>query len=281
MSNSNKFDILADLRARVIYYSCLAEPKNILEISKLWNYRTATYFYQKRSKEIIKEMEEKKLISTIKGARFESNYDLLLKQNEVMKFFERTNLMISNQIIIEKYDWEVTETQLEDPLFREFCLEKKPKLKEILDKAKMTKKDTDSFLSLWKTHLFKKVFFSTDCIKRLIKNRQQLPQNPREFLFSLTTELCENVYSFKKESVDEYVIFEFPNPYLWLNVDEILPLVTNKLESPPFDSSQELKILNLRFQDVYRNMVKKFELFEERSEISTYHIARFAKIVGV
>lgn len=281
MSESNEFDTLEDLRARVIYYSCIAEPKNILEISKLWNYKTSTYFYQKPSKRIIQEMEARKLISTIKGARFESNYDLLLKKNEMVKFFEKTNYTISNQIIIEKYDWEITENQLEDPLFREFCLEKKPELKEILKIVKMTQEDSDSFLSLWKTHLFRKIFLSTDCIKRLIEDRQRLPQNPREFLFSMTTELCESIYTFKRERAHEFTVFEFPNPYLWLDIDEIFPLVMSKLEKASPNLSEELKTLNQRFRALYKNIVKKFKLFEDKSEVSTYHIARFVEMIGV
>lgn len=277
----NEFDILEDLRARVIFYSCLAEPKNILEISELWNYKTSTYFYQKRSKEIIKEMEANKLISAIKGARFESNYGLLLEQNGVTNFFAKTNHAISNQIVIEKYEWEVTENQLEDPLFREFCLEKKPELKDILNKVRITEKDIESFLSLWKTHLFRKIFLSTGPVRKLVEDRQQLPTNPREFLFSITTALCERIYSFKKESIHEFTIFEFPNPYLWLEIDDVLPLVLNKLESASSDSSKELKAFNQSLQQVYRNMVKKFKLFEGRSEVRTYHIARFVKMTGV
>ena len=281
MSNSNEFDVFEDLRARVIYYSCLAEPKNILEISKLWNYKTSTYFYQKRSKEIIREMEAKKLISTIKGARFESNYDLLLDQNNLLKFFEKTNYLISNQIIIEKYDWEVTESQLEDPLFREFCLEKKPKLKGILAKIKLTYEDIESFFSLWKTAFFRNTFLSNDCIKKLVEDRQRLPRNPREFLFSMTIEFCEKIYSFKKEKNREFAIFESPNPYLWLDIDEMLPLVVNKLESVSPNLSKEFGTFNQSFQNVYKNMVKKFELLEDTSEVSTYHIARLVKMIGV
>jgi hypothetical protein len=281
MSESNEFDILGDIRARVIYYSCLAEPRNILEISNAWNYKTSTYFYQKRSKAIIEIMEEKKLISAIKGAHFETNYDLLLEQNQTMNFFEKTNLAISNQIITERFEWEVTETQLEDPLFREFCLEKKPELKEILEKARMTKKDIGDFLSLWKTHLFRKTFLTTDSLNRLIEDRQHLPQNPREFLFSVTTELCENIYSFKKESAREFAIFEFPNPYSWYDIDEILPLLVKKLEASTSSSSEELETFRQKFQSVYKSMSKKFKLFEDTSEISTYHMAKLVKIIGV
>lgn len=266
--------LFEDTRARVIYYSCIAEPKNILEISELWDYKTPTYFYQAKSKEVINEMKSKKLISTLKGARFQSNYDFLLEKKNINKFFEKTNNEISNAVIIEKYDYEITEGQLEDPLFKEFCIEKKPELKEVLNGIKIDSKETESFLSLWRAPLFKTVFLLGDCIKRLMGDRRDLPQNPQELLYSMMIKLCESTYFFKEGGTPD-----FPDPYLWLNIDEIFPLILPKLESAKSKLPEESKILNQRFKDVYEIMKNKFAIYEGRSEIGSYHLAKFVEII--
>ena len=268
--------VLEDIRARVIYYSCIAEPKNILEISELWDYKTPTYFYQAKSKEVIKKMASKKLISTLKGARFQSNYDLLLEKKSMNKFFEEANNEISNAVIIEKYDYEVTEGQLEDPLFKEFCIEKKPELKEVLDGIKIDSAEAESFLSLWNAPLFRKIFLSSDCVKKLIGDRRGLPQNPRELLFSVTISLCESTYFFKEGGTPD-----FPDPYLWFNIDEIFPLILTKLELTKSNLPEEFRILNQCFKDVYKIMKDKFVIYEGRSEIGSYHISKFVEIIEV
>jgi len=271
-----RFDVLEDLRARVIYYSCIAEPKNILEIAKIWDYKTATYFYQKKSKKIIEEMKAKKIVSPIKGARFQSNYELLVDRDEAQNFFENTNKEISNEIIVEKYDYEISEDQLEDSLFREFCLEKKPELKPIIEAMEINEKEIDIFLSLWKDLLFRKVFLSTDCIKKLLENRERLPQSPRELLFSMTVGICESVYFFKEK---EYP--GFPDPYLWLDIDEIFPLIIESLQSVEYatQTSKEMKTLAQNFRNVYEIMKNKFMIYQERSEIASFQIAKFVDIM--
>jgi hypothetical protein len=272
---STVFDILSDLRARVIFYSCISKPRNILEIAEIWGYKSSTYFYQKRSREIIEKMQERKLIQVIEGNRFKSNYDLVLDKKEVKKFFEQTNDEISKEIIIEKYDFEILPAQLEDPLFKEFCLEKKPKLKDIISAITISDEEVKDFLLLWKNPLFKELFLSTDIIKRLIEDRQRLPENPREFLFSLTASLCEEVYLFKEGGG----ISGFPQPYLWLDVSEVLHLLVSDLKplvnKPLFDK------LRKSFQRVYTIMRKKFVIYGGRSEVSAYHIAKFTEIMSV
>ncbi len=277
MNDSTEFETLEDMRARVIYYSCLAEPKNILEITKLWDYKTSTYFYQKKSKEIIQAMVTEKLVLSYKGAHFDSNYDLLLTPHPLLKFFEKTNHLIANDIIIQEYEYEVTAVQLEDKLFREYCLDKKPKLKEILQEIIISEIEVNKFYEFWKTKIFRNVFLSAENLKKIVGNRQGLPKNPREFLFSMTVGLCDRVYSFKRE--DAYL--DFPTPYLWVDIDEILPLVIVKLEENLQNMTVDLKMFSEKFQEVYKMLVKKFSVLEEKSEVSDYHIKRFANLIGI
>jgi len=268
------FDLLSDLRARVIFYSCISKPRNVLEIAEIWGYKSSTYFYQKRSREIIEKMLNKKLIS-VEGNRFKSNYELVLDEEAIKKFFKRTNEEISKEIIIEKYDFEILPAQLEDPLFKEFCLDKKPELRNIISAIAISDREVKDFLLLWKNPLFKEVFLSSDIIKLLIEDRHRLPENPREFLFSLTVNLCEEIYLFKEGGG----ISAFPQPYLWLDVSEILHLLVSKLEpwldKPMFDK------LRQSFQKVYTIMREKFVIYGGRSEVSAYHIAKFTKIMNV
>jgi hypothetical protein len=270
--------LLEDLRARVIYYSCLAKPKNILEISKLWDYKTSTYFYQEQSKKVIEEMVSKKIVTMVEGSCFKSNYDLLVDKKGAIEFFERANSKISNEIIIEKYDYEVTEGQLEDRLFKEFCIEKKPGLKAMLDAIAIVGKEIDSFLSLWETSLFREIFLSADVIRKLISDRQELPKDPRELLFGITTDTCEKMYDYKEGGS------ELTSPYhldLWLSVDEALPLLFTMVKSANENYLGESKILHQQLKGVYQIMKEKFAIYRGRSEISAYHVAKIVEIIGL
>lgn len=270
---SNLFEPMKDLRARVIYYSSITEPKNILQITKLWDYKTAAYFYQDRSKEIIKEMVLANLI-LVKGSSYKSNYDLIFKEEMIKNFFKKINNEIENDVIIEKYDYEITETQLSDPLFKEFCLDKKPDLNKILNEIRISDEEAGTFLSLWRTNLFKNIFLSAEIIKKLIDNRKNLPVNPLNLLFDLTLELCESIYFFYEGGERS-----FPNPSkLWINVNEVLPLLVDKLKS---FNIEELSDLKEKFGKVYEIMKNKFAVYEERSEISSYHTVQFSKIMGL
>jgi hypothetical protein len=268
--------LLEDLRARVIYYSCMAEPKNILEISKLWDYRTSTYFYQVQSKKVIEKMISKGIVQMVEGSCFKSNYDWLFDEKRVIEFFERMNNKISNEIIIEKYDYEVSEGQLEDRLFKEFCIEKKPELKAILDSTAIGGKEIDSFIELWRTSLFRKIFLSTDVIRKLISNRQELPEDPRELLFSITVETCARFYVFKEGGS------EFNSPYetdLWFSIDEAMPLIFTMFKTTNENYPEEAKILHRRLKEVYQIMKEKFAISQGRSEISAYHVAKIVEMI--
>jgi len=277
MSEYNEeMDLLKDLRARVIYYSCIAEPKNILEIARLWDYKTSTYFYQTKSKEVITEMLSRNLVSAFKGARFQSNYNLFLEKKGAIRFFERANNIISNEIIIEKYDYEITEGQLADPLFKEFCIERKPELKEMLDGTKIIGKEIENFLSLWESSLFREIFLSADLIKKLVGNRQLLPENPRDLLFGITMNMCESIYYFKEGGRPS-----FTDPYLWLGLEirEVFPLVLTNLKSALSNSTEELKTFVQCFRGVYKIMKNKFAIYQGRSEVGAYHVAKIVEIL--
>lgn len=276
MSGSKEWDLFEDVRTRVIYYSCLVEPKNILEITKLWDYKTSTYFYQKQSKRIIREMEVNKLISQIEGARFKSNYDLLLDSKQIRDFFNKTNQSISNKVIIREYKYEVTEIQLEDELFKEFCLEKKPKIKEMLNEIEIKREEISKFVDLWKTDLFRNILLSAQNIKKLIKNRHRLPDNPHELLFSISIDFCEKFFYFKKE---ENIYVDFPNPYLFLNIEEILPATINQFESMSSQMPADVKIFSNKFLDLYKILAPKFDFFKETIDVSDIQFERLVNII--
>lgn len=270
--------MLEDLRARVIYYSCLAEPKNILEISKLWDYKTSTYFYQEQTKKIIKEAVSMKLIEMVEGSCFKSNYTLLLDKKGAVEFFKKENDKVSKEIIVEKYDYEVTETQLDDRLFKEFCIEKKPELKPILDSIAISNEEINSLIELWKAPLFRTVFLSTDVLKKLIDDRQKLPEDPRELLFSITIETCERFYDYLEGGS------EFDDPYNtdWsFSIDEVMPLIFNMLKASDEKHPQESKILFEQLKTVYLVMKEKFAIYRGRSEVSAYHVAKIVEMIGL
>jgi len=279
MSEENdKLALFEDARARVIFYSCIAEPKNILEISRLWDYKTSTYFYQARSKKVIDSMVSKELISIIPGSRYKSSYDFLLKKRIVNEYFERINNEISNEIIIERYDYEVTEGQLEDRLFKEFCIEKKPELSDILNETKIVGEEIGMFISLWETPIFRTAFLSADCIKMYVGHRSQLPENPIELLFSLTANACERLYHYKEGGSPS---FENPFIRIWSEINEVFPLILTKLESSKSKSPNQFKADARHFKNVYNIIRQKIAIYEGRSEISSYHIAKIADMLGL
>jgi hypothetical protein len=201
-----------------------------------------------------------------------------LDKKSAIEFFEKANSKISNEIIIEKYDYEVTKGQLEDRLFKEFCIEKKPGLKAMLDAIAIAGKEINSFIELWKTPLFKKIFLSTNVIKKLISDRQKLPEDPRELLFSITVETCERFYDFMEGGS------EFDSPYqtdLWFSIDEVMPLIFTMLKTSIEKYPEESKILHKQLKSVYQIMKEKFAIYRGRSEISAYHVAKIVEIIGL
>lgn len=274
----DKLGLLEDIRARVIFYSCIAEPKNILQFSKLWGYKTSTYFYQTKSKKLIDNMVSSRLISVAPGSRYKSNYDSFLKKRIVGEYFEKTNEEISNEIIIEKYDYEVTEGQLEDRLFKEFCIEKKPELKEILNAVKINDEEITSFISLWETSTFKTAFLSANCIKQYVGDRNELPENPIDLLFSFSANACERLYHYKEGGTPR---FENPFVRFWSEINEVFPLILANLETAQSESAGQFKNFARRFKNVYNILKEKIAVYEGRSEVSSYHVAKIADILGL
>lgn len=281
----DEFALLENTTGRVIYYSCIAEPKTIPEIADLWGYKTSTYFYQKTTKKLIESMENEGLISFIKGrgGGISSNYDLVINKEGTISFFKRLNDEVSAELILSVYDWEIEREQLENQMFREYCIDKKEGLRDRVRKIMFGEKDIEHFISLWKDDLFKNIFLSADFIKTLFNERRNLPQDPREFLYGLTLSVCEDI------SADEYEDEDFSinlNPYRVIYLDdESYRVLNSKIE--PMSSlwrspKQRLKLsrITTRIEDITKILVQKLEAYPEEMEGERPQLRKFIQKMG-
>lgn len=276
---------LKNTTASVIYYSCLAESKTIPEIAKAWGYKSPAYFYQSRARSVFDELRSKGLIKTEaigKGReQVVSDYDLLL-QLMTTSFFDGVNNRIISELIIEDYNYEITETQLLDPIFREYCLNRKPELKKRCEEIRFSGEQAKILIRLWKNPLFRQIFLSMNCLTAAF-DRYELPEDPRELLFGLTTTLCEDIYEFREGKAVSRPPFVYV--FFYINTNDFLPRVLDRSDSiaNPLNVQRRAKfdVLVAQFKEVYDIVRSKIKVYEEAEEIGSYHISRFVHLMDM
>ena len=281
MNDNAGLEILKRSTARVLYYSCLAEPKTIPEITRAWNYKSTAYFYQKPVKEILDLLLKHRLIEILEtsrgGGRIQSRYDMFIEGKELINFFDEVNLKIECELIVDEYDFEISFSQLQDKLFREFCLRRKPKLRKKIEIIKFSTDEAKTLSELWKNPMFSKIFLNINCIT-IIFNRYNLPEDPRFLLLGLTSALCHSIYEYEKQE-----LFASP-PFIYLffphDIEDILPSVLNNIEIELSSSNDKfVRKLFKTFWTVYDIIKRKIAVYNEVEEISSYHIRRFKNIM--
>lgn len=265
---------LENNRARIIFYSCMGEPHTIIEISKSWGYKSVTYLYQKN---VVEEMRKNNLVQVMEknGQRcFESNYDLIFDKERLDTFFIKLNEDIEIETIVKEYDYEISESQLEDKLFREFCIQKRENLQQKINKIHFDEKNKDLLVNLWKNLAFRRVFLSLEILSKLIR-RDELPRNPVRLLFAVTYQMFEQIYSCVKQ-IEYPETFYSPDVYFRLE-DVIVPLIEtlNRLDK------SEIASLTNDFKAAYNAIEKKFMTYEPPSELRFYHMKRLVKLLGI
>jgi hypothetical protein len=295
-SNENEFDLLENNTAKVIFYSCLSEPRGIPEIARIWSYRTSTYFYQEKARELLDQMEKKKLIAIkrAEGTKLElitSNYELIFSKKDIDAFFAATQKQLVTDLVKYEYGDELTPEQLQDNMYIQFCLEKKPYLKKAAEPITFTQSEIEAFVSLWRTPLFRESFLSTDLLTHLrtIKEdaRLFLPQNPRELLYSLTTTLCEDLYC-PEEEVNLCWSLVPPSYYQPLNDDDLIQFLDSKLmgvKSRLMHRSEEFEIFKRSIQKVCKVVADKNRsvdrAFDGVTAPVTRHLENLRKILKI
>lgn len=267
-------ELLNNITARAIFYSCISEGKTIPEIAKTWGYRTSTYFYQKSQRDLINKMLKANLISKTESKGQEiyfSNYDAIVTRENLDRFFLKTNAKIENEAIVEEFDYEVSEAQLEDALFKEFCLSKKPNLKSRLEKIRFKVEETFSFHRLWNNDVFKKTFLSVSCLSKTLQ-REQLFTEPLELLHSITINVCYDIYEVKEKTNVSYLF----SPYRYIPPQAVLSCLLKMTKE--FDE-QTLWTFVESFQQVYTLMEKKLRA-ESAEEAGSYYTKKFIKFLS-
>lgn len=274
MRKSPQTSLLQDNRARIIFYSCMAEPKTIMQISKNWGYQSVTYLYQKNT---IEEMSRNNLIRLITkdGQRsIESNYDVIFEKERLDTFFKKLNEDIETETIVKEYDYDISEAQLEDKLFREFCIQKKENLQRKINGIRFDEKDRGLLVHLWENLVFRKVFLDLEILSKLVR-RDELPRNPVSLLFDVTYNVFERIYSCVKQ-IEYPETFYSPDLYFRIE-DVIFPLIETLSEL----NKHEMATLTNCFRKAYNAVEKKSMTYEPPSELRLYHMKRLVELLGI
>lgn len=277
--------LLQSTTERVIYYSCLSEPRTIPEIAKSWGYRSATYFYQSNSRELLKEMVNSRLIFTEeigKGReQLFANYDVIFAEPDLSSFFEKVNTNIDIELIQEEYP-EISEGQLSDSFFREYCLNRKPELRLRAQKIRFDQQTIKHLILLWQHKLFQRIFLTLESLTNAF-HRSALPKDPRELLFGITSALSEKIFELETGRV----LLEPPFIYLFVDFDinDTLPAVLDRLDQVSNPQDKEARIVFESFvplfKNVYDSLKRKILAYGEVEEVGSYHIRRFASIMNL
>jgi len=269
-----ELEFLRNNRARIIFYSGMGEPRAISDMSKNWGYKSVTYLYQKN---IVEKMIENNLIEAVtrNGQRyFRSNYDLIFDVKSLDQFFAELNEDIEIETIVKEYNYDISEFQLEDKLFREFCIEKKKNLKNKIEKIRFNEQDKELLVNLWRNRVFRKVFLSLEVLSKLVR-RDDLTESPVRFLFDFTYRIFEEIYSYLRQ-IEYPETFYSSDMYIRLE-DVIVPLIEtlNKLDRSEIESLTEY------FGPAYKGIDQKFMMYEPPSEVRFYHMKKLVEILGV
>jgi len=285
MTQSTPYDLLQNTTARVIYYSCLSASRTIPEVSKFWGYRSAAYFYQSNSRELLKGMMNAGLIISQeigKGReQLSANYEVAFQEADICSFFNTVNTGTEIQLVMEEHP-EIGEGQLDDPTFREYCLNREPELKKRAARMRFDKQATDCLTEFWKHSLFKQVFLPVESLSKAF-HRTELPGDPKELVFEITCALCEKIFEWEKGKA--FLIPPFMNLFLTFDVNEMLPPILDQLDlvSNPrkTETRNKFNSLTTLFTHVYEILKKRIGAYEEMEDISSYHIRRFVSLIDL
>jgi len=229
-------------------------------------------------------MIELKLIfpkETAKGEQLSSNYDIILTESSIAAFFKRLNTQIDIELIEEEYP-EIAEGQLDDPFFREYCLNKKPELKSRAQEIRFEQQTIDSLTKLWKHDLFRQVFLPIEALTKAY-DRGELPKDPLDLLFGMTSAICEKIFELQEGKV----FIEPPFVYLFVNFDinDTLPAILSELDkvANPKDNKARANFRSLidRFAEVYDLTKEKILAYGKLEDVGSYHIRRLASFLNI
>jgi len=257
----------------------------IPEMAKSWGYRSAAYFYHSNSRELLKELKKSYLIFTERIGKGReqllANYDILFEESDMASFFEKVNIGIETELIQEEYP-ELSEGKLTDSFFREYCLNRKPELKLRAQKIRFDQQTIRHLILLWQDNLFRQVFLGVKSLTEAF-HRSDLPQDPCELLFAITSAITAGLFELEKGRA----FLEPPFIYLFVdfNTSDTLPAILQQLDlaANPKDEASRIEFESFvsKFEDVYDEMKKKMLAYAEMEEVGSYHIRRFASLMNL
>ncbi len=285
----NKFEILKETTARVIFYSCLAEAKSLSEIAKLWGYKTPTYFYQSKTKKMLKKMEQAGLITIerrkgIKSALILANYDVIFSQEDIDEFFIRVNKGIAIHALLEDAQEKITGNKSRKKYFEK-------RFKPLLERILFTDDSIAAIVDLWKDPYYRKFFLDPELLTRTREkkeiSRAILPEDPKDLLYEITASLCYETYSFRRDEASlvsrgSFSSYLIPPTYI-IKREEVLDYMVSKYNAI---SSKESEGFGRRFKKVYEIFVKRYVTILEMFTLSRLNqkrvlYERFFRLIGL
>ena len=275
------YDMLENTTVKVIYHSCLAEPKTLSDVASIWDYQSPNYFYQKNQRKLIGEMSELGLISYSLSHRGDiiSNIDIMFEEYNVKSFFNEINVQITNNIIDNKYENKFSDQVLNDITFLQYLISKEEGLKELLSKTMFNESDIGTMMDLFKNDVFRMIFLDAFFIKSIFNKRENLPNNLLNFLYDLLITLCDDynsiIYERGEDFVDEgeigNVVSFMPLSYNYLFLDnENYHYLYENYNKKKYDDDDYDNMLN-NLNKLYNILKRKAEvLFEEEIEEKPY-----------
>ena len=127
-------NILENTTAKVVFYSCISEPRTFSEIATIWEYQSPNYFYQKNQRMLLDRMVKAGLISSSLTQRGDiiSNIDAVLDEKSIDEFFQEINVDLFYDVIENRYGDQFSRKLFNDNTFLNYLISKEEGLKDIL-----------------------------------------------------------------------------------------------------------------------------------------------------
>lgn len=210
-----------------------------------------------------------------------SNLEIGLEKSSLSSFFDYVNMKIEIELIVEQHP-EISEGQLSDSTFREYCLSREPEIKQRARRMHFDNNAIRDLVNLWTHKLFCKLFIPIEALSKAF-DRSFLPGDPKELLFEVTCALCEEVFEWEKGKV--ILVPPFMNLFLNFDINDMLPSILDNLDvaanprNP--DARKEFDSLATLFVSTYETLRRRIAAYEEIEEISSYHIRRFVSLIDL
>lgn len=282
---NDKLDLLDNTTAKVIYYSCLSEPRTLTEISTIWEYQSTNYFYQKSQRKLLGAMNEAGLISNSLTRRGDiiSNFKHVMNDDSIEPFFAELNVTLVKDVIENRYGDRFTAEVLNDKTFVEYLISREEGLSTILSKLMYNENEINLMKSIFNHELFKKLFYDALFLKCVFEKRENLPDDFVRFSYDLLIAILDDYDMVKTENyVDEGEYDEelitpslMPLMFNFLYLDDKCYKILNETMEWIQYNDEELNDLMTKLISIHNIMINKASVFKDEDIAERPHLKIF------